>query len=92
VRSLILAPSPALGITVTFGLYAVTPGASATLGNLVTGSSAAVDATSATNIFLETDSGDFTFSADGIYALGYTVSGTPSNNANVYASLQLRNV
>jgi hypothetical protein len=66
VRSLILAPSPALGVTVTFGLYAVSPGASATLGGLTTGSSASVDATSATSIFLEADSGDFTFPSDGI--------------------------
>jgi hypothetical protein len=64
-------------VTVTVGLYPVTGGATQSLGTVVEGSTIPFESPAALSDTSKS-SGDFTPPSNGIYALGYTVSGTPS--------------
>lgn len=78
-------------ITVTVGLYPVTvSGSNYSLGS-VAGSTAAV-VINTTNGFATQNTSDFSVVSDGVYALGCTLSGTPSANTIVQAGLHVRNV
>jgi hypothetical protein len=78
--------------TITTGLYPMTvTTATWTAGTVVSGSTAAIVTPGASATTTGT-SGDFAFPADGAYALGVIVSGTPSGNMTINASLSVRNV
>lgn len=64
-------------VTITVGLYPVVAGASDTLGVVVPGSTLTI-VNPAANSDVPGESADFDLPADGIYALGYTVSGAPA--------------
>lgn len=78
-------------VTITVGLYPITAGATITLGTLVTSSGAAVTP-SGGNAVTTAQATDFTIPSDGVYALGYVVSGTPSGIFAVRGHLFVRNV
>lgn len=78
-------------VTITIGLYPLVAGSSLSLGTVVAGSTVAFASPSA-NTTTSGNSGDLTIPADGNYAFGYTLSGTPSNGFTVHAFLQVRNV
>lgn len=82
--------STALGKKITLGLYPVNNGAALSLGNVVAGST--VELEPEANKALAINSADITPPADGIYALGYTVSGAPSGGFGVSAELKVHNV
>jgi hypothetical protein len=87
----ILLAAAAPGVTVTVGLHPVTAGATTTAG----AASAATSAiTPATNGSQTGSTSDFSLPADGLYSLGYTLSGTPttSNAIVIHAVLQLHYV
>lgn len=84
--------------TFTVGLYPVTFSGAAdnlvyTAGTVVSGSTVAL-ATFSANAIKDGNSGDFTFPADGAYALAVVTNGTLTNNSAVMvqATLQVRNV
>lgn len=77
-------------ITFVLGLYPVTNAASPTLGTVVSGSTVTFTTPSA-NVVHTGNSGDFTIPADGNYAIGYTVSGTPASISHLSAVLLIRN-
>lgn len=78
-------------VTATIGLYPVVMGATASLGTVVSGSTVALAPGS--NASASGTSGDFTPPADGLYAVGLTLSGTPSSGSVVInARVRSRNV
>lgn len=80
------------GVTITVGLYAVSVvSSSLQLGEKVTGSDVAF-VTPAAGQISAANSGDFALPADGIYALGYIVSGTPAAGFQLGAVLQAHNI
>lgn len=88
--AVLTATAPA--ITITFNLYSIQNSAGTlSLNATVSGSTVAV-ATPAANSNVVQDSGDFTFPADGLYGIGYTVSGTAAANYGAQAFLDRRNV
>lgn len=78
-------------VTITVSLYSITVGSVDTLNAAVTGSTLTFT-TPGANADTVLVSSDFTAPADGNYALGYTVSGTPAAAFGVHAFVQVRNV
>lgn len=83
--------STAASVTVTVGLYPVNTGANLSLGTVVSGSTVAIE-TSGSNALTPKNSGDFTPPAEGNYAIGYIVSGTPLGGINMSTLLQVHNI
>lgn len=78
-------------ITITLGLYPVTGGSTQSLGTVVSGSTVAF-ASPGANSNTTGNSGDFTVPSDGVYALGFVVSGTPSAGFALQAKVEYHNV
>lgn len=98
VRASVAANTTQPTITFTVGLYPITVAGAAdqntfTLGTVVPGSTVAIASPAASTITVGTGT-DFTFPADGAYALGVVTSGTLTNNnaSALTARLQVRNV
>lgn len=89
--NLYVAGAPA--VTITVGLYPLPAGANLTINaaTVVSGSTVAFASPSA-NTTPGANSGDFNLPADGLYVLGYTVSGTPGAAVILHAAVQRRNV
>lgn len=83
------ASAPAKNITI--GLYPVVAGATVSLGTVVSGSEAEIVAPAANSLTTKVGS-DFVLPADDHFAIGYTLSGTPSNTFIISAELQLHYV
>lgn len=81
--------STALAKKITVGLYPVNNGASLSLGTVVTGSTVELEPEG--NKAIPISSAEFTAPAEGVYALGYVVSGTPSGGFTVCAELKVHN-
>lgn len=93
-RSIVSTNATASTRNFVVGLYPVTVAGTTdiltyTLGTVVASSTATHTAPSASTNDVGT-SGDFTIPSDGVYALGFTLSGTLANNSAVQVSAQLR--
>lgn len=92
VTGLITTVATAPAVNFVIGLYPLTISAgNFTLGTVVAGSTVTINAPAA-NALTSAAGSDFTIPADGTYAFGYTVSGTPAANGLVHGILQWRNV
>jgi hypothetical protein len=78
-------------VTLSMALYPVTGGATQSLGEAVTGSSVSVEKPPA-NSDTAFASADFTPPADGIYTIGYTVSGAPAVALAIQARAEYHHV
>ncbi len=80
--------STAPGVTVTLGLYEITIASNSATWNLVSGSTVAF-ASPAANAATSDYSADFDAPASGVYALGYTVSGTPAGTVAITGRVEV---
>jgi|GEM_PF-5562652 len=87
----IVTAATAPGKTITVGLYPVTGAPTQTLGTVVEGSTANF-ASPAKESTVSAKSADFTPPADGVYALGYIVNGTPSGGFALQAAAEYHHV
>lgn len=87
----IVTAATAPGKTITVGLYPVTGAPTQTLGTVVENSTASF-ASPAKESTVTAKSGDFTPPADGVYALGYIVSGTPAGGFALQAAAEYHHV
>ncbi len=88
IESICQTSTEAPAVTCTLGLYPVVAGASSSPGILISGSTLSFTSPSASAITTGMSS-EFAFPADGVYAIGYTLSGTPSGVFTLSSVLQL---